>query len=397
MKNNGNNENNNGKNENNFSKNKNNIGKNENKSGKNENNFGKYEKIENKLKENNENKIGRNESSLKEKEDEKLLEELNDKEEKASVVGTKKFVSTFGTQNSAAENETKTEKPSTTTISKPKKLANIWKNSTQQTTKSFSVYDPKKEGYNLKSNYYDIDNSTDNKVLQNQKNKANPTDFDQDTDSNLTEKYVRKNGKQIQTKNERVDDKTKTLAKNSISSKKESSEIQEEQENLKPFVEELYFLNKSEIVFNEDDIGPPLEDSEIKLLPEEEKDYLAQRQKMDEEVKDKSHYQKLIPIFSMGSSRKGPKNRAALTNPGSKWGNCQVPYSIGNSYSKQERAVIKGAMSQFAKETGINWVPRQQGAKDFVNIQRGSTCESMVGRTGGAQRMSLGERYIERY
>jgi hypothetical protein len=270
------------------------------------------------LKENNENKIGRNESSLKEKEDEKLLEELNDKEEKASVVGTKKFVSTFGTQNSAAENETKTEKPSTTTISKPKKLANIWKNSTQQTTKSFSVYDPKKEGYNLKSNYYDIDNSTDNKVLQNQKNKANPTDFDQDTDSNLTEKYVRKNGKQIQTKNERVDDKTKTLAKNSISSKKESSEIQEEQENLKPFVEELYFLNKSEIIFDEDDFGLPLEDSDIEFLPEEEKEYLVQRQKMEEEDKDNTQHQRLVSIFGMGSSKKGQTNRAATSDASKK-------------------------------------------------------------------------------
>jgi hypothetical protein len=73
------------------------------------------------------------------------------------------------------------------------------------------------------------------------------------------------------------------------------------------------------------------------------------------------------------------------------WGNCQVPYTISNGYSKQDRAVIKSAMTQFAKETGINWVPKQSGNKDFVNIQPGTGCSSRVGKTGGAQPLTLGE------
>ena len=51
-------------------------------------------------------------------------------------------------------------------------------------------------------------------------------------------------------------------------------------------------------------------------------------------------------------------------------------------------------MNQFAKETGINWVPKQAGNRDFVSIRRGSGCQSMVGKTGGAQQLSLGENII---
>ena len=126
-------------------------------------------------------------------------------------------------------------------------------------------------------------------------------------------------------------------------------------------------------------------------MPKEEAEYFAQRQKLVTDGMDSSNHQRLIPIFGRQKPKKGQRNRGALTNPNSKWGGCQVPYSIGNNYSPDERAVIKSAMSQFAKETGINWIPKQAGNKDYVNIQRGKGCSSDIGKTGGAQPLSLGK------
>ncbi len=114
---------------------------------------------------------------------------------------------------------------------------------------------------------------------------------------------------------------------------------------------------------------------------------------------DSSSHQRLIPIFGTApvnekSKNRGSRsrNRGALTNPNSKWSNCQVPYTISNEYSKQERAIIQGAMNQFAKDTGIKWVPRTGDDKNFVNIRRGKGCQSVVGKREqpGPQDLSLG-------
>lgn len=186
----------------------------------------------------------------------------------------------------------------------------------------------------------------------------------------------------------------KNHSKNEETDKNQSISIKNDSrkpDNETRLTEELYFLNASDLVVKEEDLGPPLEDSEMKLLPKEEAEYLTQRQKMFDDGMDSAIHQRLIPIFRKGKLRKGQRNRAALTNPNSMWGNCQVPYTISNGYSKQDRAVIKSAMTQFAKETGINWVPKQSGNKDFVNIQPGTGCSSRVGKTGGAQPLTLGE------
>jgi hypothetical protein len=50
-------------------------------------------------------------------------------------------------------------------------------------------------------------------------------------------------------------------------------------------------------------------------------------------------------------------------------------------------------MTQFAKETGINWVDRKANSKDFVAIQKGKGCSSAVGRQGGPQILSLSSKY----
>ena len=306
-------------------------------------------------------KLGITESKFQKKEDKEFLDEFNNGLENTSLFPI------LGTQSSIADSG----KP-------PKKLVKMMKHSTQ--TSSFT--NDEKLEHNLMSDFIGTDNKGDEEVLQHKKHKRTQNDHKQGF-----------RGQNVPSKNNKGGSTIKP-GKTSLSNKKDMLDNQETG-NSKPFVEELYFLNKSEIIFDEDDFGPPLEDSDIEFLPEEEKEYLVQRQKMKEEGKDNMHHQRLLSIFEVGSTKKGQTNRAATTDASKKWGNCQVPYTIGNKYSPEQRGVIKGAMNQFAKETGINWVPKNAGNKDFVHIQRGRGCSSHVGKSGGQQTMNLGKFSIK--
>ena len=311
--------------------------------------------------------FGMNNSKLQKKKDQTFFDEYNERVENTSSKDNKRLFPISGMQISTTDNE----KPN----AKLTKMLN-------QSTKTSSITNDGKLESNLMSNYIGIGNTGDEDVLQNQKNKITQNDHKQG--------YI---GENFHSKNKKEGSTIKP-DKTSMSNKTGMLENQETG-NLKPFVEELYFLNKSEIIFDEDDFGLPLEDSDIEFLPEEEKEYLVKRQKMKEEGKDNMHHQRLLSIFEMGSTKKGQTNRAATTNASKKWGNCQVPYTIGNNYSPEQRGVIKGAMNQFAKETGINWVPKNAGNKDFVHIQRGRGCSSHVGKSGGQQTMNLGKFSIK--
>jgi hypothetical protein len=307
------------------------------------------------------------ESKLKKKEGQKFLEEYNKRVEKKSSKDNQRLVSTFGTQILTPVDE----KPA-------KNFAKMLNNFTQ----IFNITDSEESDYNSLSNYIGIDNTEDEENLQNWGIKRT-----------LNNQNKESKGDKINSPKKKVDH-TKQPEGTTISNKTELSEIQDS-DNLTPFIEELYFLNKSEIVVDEDDYGPPLEDSDIDFLPEEEKAYLARRQKIREEGNNNTQHQRLVSIFGMERSKKGQKNRQAVTNPSLKWGNCQVPYTIGKNFSPKDRGTIQGAMNQFAKETGINWVPRKAGNKDFVHIQQGSGCSSNVGKTGGRQTMNLGKISIK--
>ena len=50
-------------------------------------------------------------------------------------------------------------------------------------------------------------------------------------------------------------------------------------------------------------------------------------------------------------------------------------------------------MNQFAKDTGIKFVPKTGQDPNFVNIQKQTGCSSQIGKTGGAQTLSLGKYY----
>jgi hypothetical protein len=305
-----------------------------------------------------------NESKLKKKEEQKFFEEYNKRVDNKSSKDNQRLAPMFGTQVST----TVDEKP-------PKKFAKNLNNLTQ----IFHVTDSEESDYNSLSNYNGIDNEEDEENLQNLEIKRT-----------LNNQNEESKGDKTNSQHKKVDH-TKQPEGTTMSNKNESSEIQDS-DNLTPFIEELYFLNKSEIVIDEDDYGPPLEDSDIEFLPEEEKAYLAQRQKIGEEGNNNTQHQRLVSIFGMESSKKGQKNRQAVTNPSLKWGNCQVPYTIGKNFSPKDRGTIRGAMNQFAKETGINWVPRQAGNKDFVSIQNKGGCSSDVGKIGGRQTLTLGKK-----
>ncbi|XP_013876646.1 low choriolytic enzyme [Austrofundulus limnaeus] len=89
----------------------------------------------------------------------------------------------------------------------------------------------------------------------------------------------------------------------------------------------------------------------------------------------------------------GLRNADPCTARGCKWpksndGNVYVPYRISNQYSQRERDVIVRALNSFQASTCIRFRPRQS-ERDFVDIQSRSGCFSFIGRTGGAQVLSL--------
>ena len=107
--------------------------------------------------------------------------------------------------------------------------------------------------------------------------------------------------------------------------------------------------------------------------------------------------------------------RNAIKNTYKLWPNGQVPYVISGKYSVSERGVINSAISEmgriryllastimntkfqtfcqiaclFIGFSCLKWKPRTY-EKDYVHILKDQGCYSRVGRTGGAQVLSLG-------
>ncbi|GAA6112078.1 hatching enzyme 1.2-like [Tachysurus ichikawai] len=66
----------------------------------------------------------------------------------------------------------------------------------------------------------------------------------------------------------------------------------------------------------------------------------------------------------------------------------QVPYILSNVFSSSDRTVISNAMASFHNKTCIRFVPRTN-QPDYLSIESQDGCFSDVGRTGGAQVLSL--------
>uniref|UniRef100_A0AAY5EK24 Metalloendopeptidase n=2 Tax=Electrophorus electricus TaxID=8005 RepID=A0AAY5EK24_ELEEL len=90
-----------------------------------------------------------------------------------------------------------------------------------------------------------------------------------------------------------------------------------------------------------------------------------------------------------------PETRNSLVCPSNKcfWkkssnGLVQVPYVVSTDFSSLDMDVIKNAMASFRKKTCIRFVPRTV-EPDYISIKSRDGCYSAVGKTGGAQVLSL--------
>ena len=214
-----------------------------------------------------------------------------------------------------------------------------------------------------------------------------------DEKSSKNEPMKKTNDKKKETKTRKKPNKSST---NSTTSNNRMSKTKAPQsksdEKRAGFVEELELVDSSDFDIDPKSVAPPLEDSELDLLP---KDFLSELQSKEESMDNskKKNRQRIVPVFGGSRNAMGSKNRGAKSDPRFKWSNCQVPFQISNEYSAEERAIIKSSMTQFTKETGIKWVNKDANTKDFVAIQKGRGCSSPVGRQGGAQILSLGNNY----
>ena len=80
----------------------------------------------------------------------------------------------------------------------------------------------------------------------------------------------------------------------------------------------------------------------------------------------------------------------AIKNTFQLWPDNEIPYVISNSFGSRERSVIRAAMEQFSENSCVKWRPHVPTDIDYVHILQGQGCHSRVGRTGGAQILSLG-------
>ncbi|TSK62537.1 High choriolytic enzyme 1 [Bagarius yarrelli] len=66
----------------------------------------------------------------------------------------------------------------------------------------------------------------------------------------------------------------------------------------------------------------------------------------------------------------------------------EVPYTVSSVFSFSEKTVIANAMASFHSKTCIRFVPRTNQT-DYLSIESKTGCYSNVGKTGGAQVVSL--------
>ena len=99
-----------------------------------------------------------------------------------------------------------------------------------------------------------------------------------------------------------------------------------------------------------------------------------------------------VTLHSIGSAEDtaGMDLRNAVSNAWEKWPGGSIPYVISGYFGRQERGIIYRAMREFGEMSCVSWRPRQPGEEDYVHIVKGNGCHSRVGKTGGAQSLSLG-------
>ena len=103
-----------------------------------------------------------------------------------------------------------------------------------------------------------------------------------------------------------------------------------------------------------------------------------------------------VSLYSVGGLEDADNMdlRNAVSNAWEKWPGGSIPYVISGYFGRQERGIIYRAMREFGELSCVSWRPRQSGEKDYVHIVKGEGCHSRVGKTGGAQSLSLGNEAL---
>ena len=106
-----------------------------------------------------------------------------------------------------------------------------------------------------------------------------------------------------------------------------------------------------------------------------------------------------LPIASMPSQedlwtqdaildRLSRVGRNAIKDKERRWESGVIPYSFSSSFSSEGRKVVEEAMKEFESKTCIRFTPRSS-ERDYIHIYSGSGCNSVVGRVGMMQGLSL--------
>lgn len=66
----------------------------------------------------------------------------------------------------------------------------------------------------------------------------------------------------------------------------------------------------------------------------------------------------------------------------------KIPYTISHEFPSWEKTKIQNAMNQFHSQTCIRFVPRRN-EYDYIRVENKNGCFSSLGRTGGAQVLSI--------
>jgi hypothetical protein len=98
--------------------------------------------------------------------------------------------------------------------------------------------------------------------------------------------------------------------------------------------------------------------------------------------------------FFLADNATAAKFRAASTYGPHKWPGNRLPFYIGNDVAR-DAATIRSALEDFQRKLGncIQFIPLSSPSGDYVHVFNGGdgACFSNVGRTGGAQKLSIGQ------
>ncbi|WP_164503653.1 M12 family metallopeptidase [Pleionea sediminis] len=86
----------------------------------------------------------------------------------------------------------------------------------------------------------------------------------------------------------------------------------------------------------------------------------------------------------------GPSAATRYPSSGYKWNNGIVPYQLASNLGSQARQAINYAINHWNSKTNVRFV-RRSNQRDYILVQNGSGCSSMVGRQGGRQIVNLAD------